>query len=259
MKFSLIGLVLVTFFFTSCDEAIKEANKEFMPKAQGAIGEIILVMDSAQWKGELGSELRQTFHALMPGLPQDEPLFKLVYVNPIRLNNVLKQAKNMIFVTVLSDNSQESAILKSYFTAESLKRIQGNPDLFMFTKQNDFAKGQEILHLFGRDLRTLSGNLRTNRARIRGYFENIESKRLRSTLFQSENKDLSSELKRKHDFTIRVPYGYELAKSEANFVWMRQLEYPEEKSFFIYYEPYRSSDIFNKDRIAQLRDRITKN
>ncbi len=258
MKFKLFLLPIIGFFLIEgCDQAIRDANKEFMPLAQGAMGEIILVMDSAQWKGQIGSELRKTFHAIMPGLPQDEPLFKLFHVNPIRLNSVLKQAKNMIFVTVLSDKSQASQILKSYFTKESLKRIQKENDLYMFIKKDDFARGQEVLHLFGPDQQTLVSNLQANREKIRAYFEKTERKRLQLALFKSENRALSSELKSKHEFSIRVPYGYELARNDDNFIWIRQMEYPEEKSFFIYYEPYLSSDIFNKDSIAKLRNKIT--
>lgn len=252
-------LLLVVLFFTleGCDEAIKNANKEFMPNAQGSMGEVILVIDSTQWKSQIGSELRQTFHAVVPGLPQDEASFKLLRVNPMKLNTVLKQAKNLIFVTVLSDKSQESRVLKSYFTNESLKRIQKDDNLYMLTKKDDFARGQEVLHLFGKDRQTLIANLQANREKIRGHFENIEIKRLQASLFKVEKKELKSEIKSKHNFSITVPYGYELAKNGDNFVWIRQLEYPEEKSFFIYYEPYTSSDIFNKDSIAKLRDKIT--
>ena len=147
--------------------------------------------------------------------------------------------------------------MRSYFTNESLKRIQTEDDLFMFTKKDDFAKGQHILHLFGRDKQTLIDNLIANREQIRGYFEKVEIDRLKTSLFAVENDALQSEIKRKHNFTIKVPYGYELAKEGDNFIWIRQLEYPEEKSFFIYYEPYTTTDIFNKDAIASLRNRIT--
>jgi len=249
----LIGLSLLS----GCDEAMKDANKEFMQPAQGAIGEIILVMDSAQWKTEIGKELKRTFHSIMPGLPQDESLFKLHHVNPIRLNNVLKQAKNLIFVTILNDKSQASRVLKSYFTSESLKRIKKEKDLFMFIKKDDFAKGQEVLHLFSYDEATLIKHLQANRENIRAHFELVEQRRLQSSLFKVENKDLKRELQKQHNFSINIPYGYELAKNGDNFVWIRQWIPPEEKSFFIYYEPYVNSDIFNKDDIAKLRDKIT--
>ncbi len=257
MRSKNIFLIAIFGLLVSCGEAIKEAEKEFMPPAQGGIGEILLVMDSAQWKGEIGKELKRTFHTLMPGLPQDEPMFKLHYINPRRFNSVLKQAKSIIFVTLLDDPSRESRILRSYFTQESLQRIRQEEKLFMFTKKDDFAKGQDILHLFGKDENTLLGNLRENKENIRALFENIEQKRLETSLFKSENRDLQKQLRKKHNFSIRVPYGYEVAKNDDNFIWIRQLEYPEEKSFFIYYEPYRSAEIFNKDGIADLRNRIT--
>jgi len=248
-----VGILLIQ----GCDQTIKDANKEFMPPAQGAIGEIILVMDSALWRGQLGVELKRTFHDLMPGLPQDERLFELHYISPFKLNNTLKTTKNMVFVTVLNDNSQENRILRSYFTSESLDMVRNDADLFMLTKQDDFAKGQEILHLFGRDLETLIKNIRENSDRIKNHFELIERKRLVNKLFKVENVEIRKELKTQHNFNIRVPYGYQLAANKDNFIWLRQLVYPEEKSIFIYYEPYRSPAIFNKDSIAGLREKVS--
>ncbi|MEQ9426439.1 MAG: DUF4837 family protein [Cyclobacteriaceae bacterium] len=240
-----------------CDQAVKNANKEFMQPAQGSIGEIILVMDSAQWNRELGTEIKRTFHSLMPGLPQDETLFRLFYIDPYKLNTTLKTSKNLIFVTTLDNNSTQNQILKSYFTNESLKRINSEPDLFMITKKDDFAKGQQVLHLFGKTEELLTKNIADNRDRIRNIFETVERERLNTALFASTNSDLQTQLKKEHGYSIKIPYAYQLAKNEENFTWVRYLEQPEEKSFFIYYEPYTNPDLFNKDAIAALREKIT--
>ena len=47
--------------------------------------------------------------------------------------------------------------IRSYY--ESVKMIKEDSSLFMFTKQDEFAQGQEILHLFGQTPEILIQNL----------------------------------------------------------------------------------------------------
>jgi hypothetical protein len=50
--------------------ACNKENSDYLPKANGKPGEIVLIVDSMEWKGPLGTELRNIFHATVPGLPR---------------------------------------------------------------------------------------------------------------------------------------------------------------------------------------------
>ena len=248
---------LVLLAVSSCGSNDKSSGStSLLPVARGEAAEVILVMDSTQWRGPLGTEIRKTFSEPMPGLPQAEPFFELKHVAPRFLNGVLKSAKNMIFVTTLDNNTRAGKIMKSYYTKESLEKISADESLFYFTRKDNYARGQEILYLFGKDNESLISKLRENKELLRRHFEDIESKRLQTELFKVEERDLKEVLKDRHNFKMKIPYGYELAQDKGNFIWLRQLDLEIDKTIFIYYEPYTNQEVF-KDIIA-LRSRITE-
>ncbi len=249
------GLFII-FSIYSCSD--KGGENQMLPVARGGVGEIILVMDSSSWRGELGDAVKAIFREPIPGLPQEEPMYTLRYVNPMAINDVLRNAKNMIFVTTLEGNSMADKKLRSYFTKESMERIKSDPDIFMFKKQDEFARGQYILHLFGQEKQSLVTKLRENKLQIRSYFDEAEADRLKKSLFAKQEKDLQKALQNEHQFSINIPFGYKLAKNEENFVWIRQLGREVDRNVFIAYRDYDEEGLFSKDRILDLRESVTK-
>ena len=233
-------------------------KKENLPVARGAAGEVIIVMDSASWRGAVGQELRKIFMSPMPGLPQDEPMYKLKYTNPMALNSLLRNVKNMIFVTTMESTSLANRQMRSYFTKESLEKIKSDPDLFYYSRKDEFARGQEVLHLFGQNDEALLSKLTENGERIRSFFDEVEKKRLEQTLYAQEEKGISNTLEKRYEFFIRVPYGYEIAKMEDRFVWLRQLGRDEDRNIFVTYRDYDEEGLFTKERLLDLRESVTK-
>lgn len=254
--------ILLSLSFTlavfSCTQT-QDKNERNLPVARGGVGEIILVMDSTKWRGDVGEALRNIFRAPIPGLPQDEPMYTLRYVNPFALNDVLRNSKNLIFVTTMEGKSQADRKLRSYFTKESMERINNNPELFMYTKQDEFAKGQEILHLFGQNTESLITNIKEHPAQIRTFFDEAERKRLSKKLFTKPEKGIQNALKEDHGFSIQVPNGYKVAKTKEDFVWLRQLTRETDKNIFIAYRDYNAEGLFSKDSILNLREDLAKN
>lgn len=248
-----VGLCLLAIW--SCSSKKGENSKSYLPVARGADGVILVVMDSSLWTDSLGAELKKTFAGSIPGLPQDEPYFTIRRINPLKLNDILKAAKNMIFVTTLDQRGSESNAMRNYMTGESLKRIQADSSIFRFTNKDVYARGQEILHLFGQDQDQLIAHIRANRSALRNYFLNIEKGRISQNLFNKEEKNMSTLLEKDHGFSLRIPHGYELAKNEKDFVWVRFLDSEFEKDVFVYHTPYVSKEPF--DDPVEYRESIT--
>ena len=236
--------------------ACENTSQSTLPLARGASGEILLVMDSAAWRGELGDELRLTFMEAMPGLPQGEPYFDLRYVDPFKLNSVLRSAKNMLFVTTLDNQNARGRKMQSYFTESSIQRIRQEPGLYMFEKQDEYARGQEVLHLFGKTEESLINNIRENRDKIRERFADIMLDRITQNIYKAnEQRPVSQQLLKEHGFSIRIPYGYErvpLSDTVENFVWLRQLG-DIDKSIVVTYKDYTSEDAFLPENILDFR------
>ena len=258
--FLFVSVVLIL-NLTACEPGTSDPS-DSLPTARGASGEVVLVMDSASWQGELGDELRQTFLKAMPGLPQPEPYFSVRYVDPFKLNKVLRNAKNMLFVATLNNNSMAGRKMRSYFTDSSIKRIEENPDLFRFSKKNQFARGQQVLFLFGTSDDALIENLKNNRKDVRNHFHQVEIDRLQKSLYRAnERRTINRELLKDEGFYLRVPYGYEIVPLDhqpEDFIWIRNLGEDVDKSIVVASKNYTSEQEFTPEGISDFRRRIMR-
>ena len=231
-------------------------DKALLPPATGEPGEILLVMDSAKWMGPLGDEIRNTFRAPFPGLIQDEPYFNLVYVDPDKLNSVLRNSKNMVFVNTLEGNSRGDVILRNYFTKESIETIKSDTSIFMSKQQDLFAKGQSVLHLFQSSNDLLERHIVKNRSSIQHYFEEVEKVRFRRAIYNApREKGIENHMLEKHKCFLQIPYGYEIALDVDNSIWIRLMDNKVDKNLFITYKDYTEEKVFNTENIIALRDK----
>ena len=243
----------------ACDGNQLVQNESDLPKASVVQNEILVVMDSTKWQGPLGEELREIYTANIPGLPQGEPAFNLRYVSPRYFKGFLKLYPNIIFVTTLDDRSKDSRIMRTYFTENSLEQIRKNPDMFMFNLKNEFARGQEVMHLFSQTEEQLLTKLEENEDQLRAYFLGLERSRLSRTLFTGRpNKELSNYVEKQHGFWMEFPLGYEVAIEGENFVWTRLLDPAIDKNIWVGYQNYEDEDVFNKESILKLRSQYAR-
>lgn len=251
-------MVTLSFLILSCGEQIEKGNKDLLPDAAGEITEVLVVIDSAKWAGPVGRFFRESLGAPIPGLPQDEPQFTLRRIDPLKMNDVLKVARSIIYVTILNDLSRAGIFMRNNVTPESIARIKNEPELFMYTKQDEYARGQEITHLFGTDDESLLKNLNKNKDRLMNYFVQIAKDRIKTDLYRTgEKKKLSEGIADKYKFSLRVPDGYRIADEQDDFLWLRYLDKDVDKSIFVYFTDYTTQDVFKEENLLALREKIT--
>jgi len=234
-------------------------RKDMQARASGRAGEIIMVIDTLHRNTQLGTEIDQTFRKEVAGLPRPEPEFNIRYVMPEGFNGILKMAQNIIIVAVLENYSRNSERVKNYFTQNSLQRIKDEPDLYYLSKQNEWAKGQEVLFLFGRTEEELIKNITENRDKLRSHFNNVEKKRLKAALYKSkELKEVGNVMMENHQFSLRIPFGWriEYENPESNFVWMRLPGIEVDRNIWVYYKDYYTKEVF--DDVTTFRNEVTK-
>ncbi len=211
-------LISFSFLLYSCDEKPKSGitNPSFLPNASGENNEMLIIMDSTKFKGKIGRELVDIYSSYISGLPQPEPRYDLRYIKPRKFNSILKHAKNIVVAFSLEGNSLDSEILRRNFNSESLDKIQSDSSLFYFVRRNQYARGQVVLYLFR---------------------------------FRKVENNLMDKIFTDHNIKIKIPYGYDLAKSineeNSNFFWLRQLDLEYDKNIFLYYEDYSNSELKN--------------
>jgi hypothetical protein len=257
MKRLVIIFFSMAFFAVGCNKKSSE-RETTLPQSRAGEGEVLVVMDSVKWSGELGDAIRKTFSSQIPGLPQPEPYFSLKHIRPSAFRSILRQASNVIIVMTLDNKSREGEALRNYFTSESLERIRTEDDIFMFTQNNVFARGQNVLYLFGQNDRQLIHNIEDNLAPLKQYFLKNEKNRISRKIYSGRSVEgIIRRIMREHNFYINVPANYDLAKEGENFVWIRQLG-ADDKSVFVYYEPYESEKVFEEEGIFKLREKVVR-
>jgi hypothetical protein len=254
MKFKIFIISILIVSLYGCNG---KTDKALLQNASGRAGEMIVVMDSAQWEGELGEEIRATFQAEIKGLPREEFMFKLNRVEPTKLNSVLRTVKNLVFVVTLDSRTPGSRTIKNYFTKDSQTKIKSDSSLFVYTATDEFAKGQNIMYLFGNEEKGLINNLKINRSQLQNYFNQAENNRLFAGLYKAkEMEGFRQVLIKDHQCELRIPFGYKMVLSEPGFAWFRQINDESDKDIFITYKDYTSESAFEKENIIRMRDSI---
>lgn len=249
--------IFVLFSLYSC--SFEGSNERLLVSASGRPGELFVIMDSVQWKGELGQVIRNELKAVVPGLATDEPYFTVRYIEPTRFNSVLNKAKNIVFVATLDSKTKGGETVRGYITG---KYIKEHPGKFIISQKDLYARGQTILYLFGKTESWLTEKIAQNENVVRNFFIKAERERLIQSLYASkEKKGINNTLLKKHGFYMRIPNGYRIEENKPGFVWLRSPGVTEgsiDKNVFVAFKPYRDESSFNKKEIIAWRNKITK-
>ena len=247
------AIILFSIVIYSCD--IDENSNRLLVKASGTPGEIILVMDSTQWKGELGKAIRETLLAYLPGVARPEKLFVIRYIEPTLFNSVLNKARNLIFVATLDSKTIGGQTVRNFMTNNY---IQDNPDKFIISQKDIYASGQDAIYLFSATAAELTEKILNNKSTLVNFFNSKESERLMYSLYVSnEEKAVSNYMAKNYGFSIRVPNGYRIEANDSAFIWLRSVG-EIDKNIFVSYRDYTSDEIFKNSNLIGLRDSLTK-
>lgn len=251
----ILGIVL-----SSCDSETTNSNSS-KPKARGIIGEIFMVIDSVKWAGPVGDELRKIYQSDLPGMIRSESKFSLKRIDPREMNRMLKTSTNIIYVTTFDDKRSSSQIINSQFSKESKEKALNDPSIFSLRMEDEFAVGQEVLYLFGNTEEELISNLQKNGDRLQNLFEVRERKRLEKIILARKNSEANSLSKSNLGIEINVPASYQIAKSEKDFLWIRQITPSGNRadiSLFFHVEDYVSEEQTFPENILKLRDSVAR-
>ena len=154
-KYSFIlCIALVAFVVASC--GLKGNHT-----SSGRAYELLVVVDHGVWDRAAGRALHDALDADMPGLPQSEPSFRIMYTSPKDYDSTLKLIRNIIIVDI------QDIYTKASF--KYAKDVYANPQMILtiqapneeefekFVEENkktivDFFISQKVDSLFGCDI-----------------------------------------------------------------------------------------------------------
>lgn len=249
-------ILFMVIAIVSCNTSGKPDSKN-LPPATGKPGDMILILDSVQWRGELGSELRKIFREEVKGLPREETMFDLHWVYPRKGSTLLTQIRNLVIVFTLDQNTSGSKIMKKGFTEETLQRIQNDSSFYIYTTKDEYSRGQDVMYLFGKTQESLVKHLKRDGKKIQAFFNNAEKQRIQNNLLKtSSTKGVTEFLRKEQGCELRIPFGYKIADKIEDFVWLRQMDAEVDKDIFITWKKYESEFQLLPDSIIAWRNKI---
>jgi Domain of unknown function (DUF4837) len=248
------AFIFLFYTFLSCTNSTSERA---LPKSTGKSGDIIILMDSLQWKNDLGHELRKIFNADAPGLPHDETVFNAVWVQPNKKIKLLTQIRNLVYVFTLDQKSAGTRVITENLSAETINKIKNDSSFFLVNNQNEYSKGQEVLYLFGRTEEELMAHLQRDGEKIQGFFNSVERQRILATIKKTvSTKNLTATLEKDFGISLALPAGFSLADRQGDFIWFRFPEAEIDRSLFVARKPYERETQLHPDSVVAWRDEI---
>jgi hypothetical protein len=257
----LVSLFLLIPF--SCTESTEKSgvSKAFMRTSRGDVGELLLVMDSAKWNGKLGVLLRKMLEAPVEGLINDEAMYDVRWVDPMKMNDLLRIHHTQIYVTSLESKSMATQRLKGMYSKESIKKLSENDKTFRINLSDQYAKPQLVMQLFGRNDAELLRNLQEKPEYVLDPLATHMRKQQQINTYEGKNSvGIEKTLKENYNFTLRVPFGYDLSRhgqeADTAHAWVRRVSSDEDYNLFLYREPYVNQQQADTAHIHRLLEHV---
>lgn len=216
-------------------------QEDGLKRSTGKTNEILVVTNTKDmWTGRIGDTLRAVFQQPVPGLPQAEPMYKVLNVSEKNLNKTFKKLHSIFIIDINPGVSGAKVEMKRDLWSEPQQVIKITaPDTASFF--DTFGKYSET---FLQRFRALEIE------RINKYFHMATSTKLKKLIMK------------KFGISLDVPGGFTVATSKKDFLWLHQPMHKTrqdlELGILIYRLPYKDTSIFRGGRLLDIRDSITE-
>ncbi|MGC8865087.1 MAG: DUF4837 family protein [Bacteroidales bacterium] len=240
MKKSIVFILTLTLIagLFSCKE---DQRKK---KSSGGTLEILVATENdEQWKGKIGDTLRSLFGQYLPGLPMPEESFSFIQLDAQKLyNDPLYQPHHAILIINLDRKLEKPSLQveKDYWAEPQLiVKVSSPTDTGLYRILTQYYPAMSKM------------------------YREVEKKRIVTLFSTNPAKKIQEKIKNKFGFEMLVPGGFNIAREESNFLWIRQTIRRKKQDidlgFMIYRRPYKSTQQLNSENILSLRDTLLKN
>ena len=208
-----------------------------MRNATGFAYEVVVVMDKADWNAPAGEAIKSELTSAVPGLPQNEPAFKITYSTPDQFNGLLTYVRNILIVK----------IDKSLYTKVSLNY-----------EKNRYAKNQMIMVLSSPSADDIVKYVQENPRTIVDFFSKCESNRVISQLQKDYSTLVMEKLKNKFDVSLYAPSNMTYFRDTTDFFWASNNAKTGRVDLIVYSFPYTDPNTFTEEYLVAKRDSVLK-
>ena len=226
--------VSAVFSLASCSNG--SSRKPLLPNVSGKAGEVIIVIEKADWEDALGNEVREVLAKDCPWLYVKEPLYSLVNVAPGGFADLFKVHRNIVMFQIDPQVAQSGVSIKSDVWAAPQCVIQISA-----------ADAGQALDLFKEKSEVITSAL-----------EQAERDRVIHNTLLYEERSIFTEVAEVMGGSPHFPSGYKLRKKTDDFVWIADEKQYTTQAVLIYRYPALPEDNFTEENIIAKRNEIMK-
>ena len=225
-----LTVVFLALVMAACEPKPGTTRKD---RSTGGTAEILIVTQNVdQWNGTIGDSIKHFFLDYQYGLPQPEAQNDLMHINKKDFTDLFRKHKCILEVEI--DPSVEKA------QAETAVDLWAAPQRYVkITAPNVYA----WLDLF-----------EAQKDVYRKWFTKVDRDRIMNVLRPTADKAIGEAIAKNFGFTLTVPQGFYIAKSDAEFMWIRKELERSSACLVIYRLPYQDTAQFSRESLIAMRN-----
>ena len=242
------------------------SGDDYRPLAVGQEGAITVVIDSSQWRGDVGEALRDELGApirTLPGAPESAFELQAIPINGPITQDQIRRQKNLLFVAPLSDSTAEARFMRNRLDSEARQAIEAG-GAAVVARPDLWRRAQMVMYVTAADPETLAETISERGDDIRYTFNDITRERVEVEMFEKGRQpEIEEHLMEKHGFAVNAQHDYFIAidttLANTGFVWLRRVPSADSwRSLFVYYEENADPSKLTPEWIYQTRDSLAR-
>jgi hypothetical protein len=227
---SILAAALTIVGLASCSGS----GKTLLPNVSGKAGEVIVVIERADWEGALGDEVRGLLAADCPWLYIREPLYTLVNVPTGAFTELFKVHRNIVIFNIDPQIANSGVLVKS--------DVWASPQCVIQISAHDSEEALSILKEKGETV--VSAIEQAERDRV-----------IRNTLLYEEST-IRTAIEEIFGGSPHFPSGYKLKMKNDHFAWIADEKQYTTQGVFVYRYPAPEEDAFTMENIIAKRNQM---
>lgn len=220
----------------SCNQ--KKTRQALLPNISGKAGEVIVVIDKANWEGAVGNALRDSLACETPYLPQREPLFNLVNVPQNGFTNMFQIHRNIIMVNVSPKVTEPGIVYR----------------------KDVWARPQTVININAADAETAVALIQENSADLVATLEQAERDRIIANSKKYEERKLAPVVTEMVGGSPHFPSGYQLKKRTSDFIWIGyEIQYVTQGILIYKYPVVEGENMMDPENLLGMTNEMLKN
>ena len=220
-----MSALLISFGLSSCSGELRNSGK---PTSIGSTAEMLVVtQNEQQWESQIGQSIKKYFAADMYGLPQAEPVFKILHIKADNFSDVFKSERN-IFIVNINPKAKEPKIV---------------------VERNKWAAPQLIFKITAPTPMSFVKAFKVKKDYLIEKYLAFERQRILKVFKSSLDDKVMKKIKNNFSFTLDIPSGFYVAKTTPTFMWIRHEANLYSQGIMIISIPYKDTTQFSRDKI----------